>query len=291
MIEFYIAGGLANKMFQYAFSLRLKELGYDVYYNVESFKAEFEHENVSLMDIFPNSDMEIGKYNLFPLLGKNDVISKISKRISNLIRKKYFFESNYKFDSKISNKINGISCFEGAWQNEGYFKDAEKEVRNAFKFPDFVDERNITIENTMKSSNSVAIHIRKGDGYGTWDIFKGTCEKEYYHKAIAHIKKTVEEPRYFVFSDNHEVVNHYLNGLDYILINWNPQVGKKNYLDMQLMSCAKHNIIANSTYSWWGAWLNENPDKVIIAPNDWFNPTLRRKFRHHKIVPKNWIKK
>lgn len=290
MIEFYIAGGLANKMFQYALSVRLKSLGHKVSYNIESFKVEFEHESVFLTDIFPNVEMVIGKSNLFPLLGKNDRISKTGKRVSNLVRRKYFFESNYKFDPRIYTRISGESCFEGAWQNESYFKEVEVEVRKAFKFPDFSDEKNIAIANTIKSTNSVALHIRKGDGYGTWDIFKGTCEKRYYHNAIAHIEKTVDSPQYFVFSDNPDVVKQYLTDIDYTFVDWNPQVGKNNYLDMQLMSFAKHNIIANSTYSWWGAWLNENPNKVIVAPKDWFNPELKKKFIHHRVVPKNWVK-
>ncbi|NUN81029.1 alpha-1,2-fucosyltransferase, partial [Bacteroides ovatus] len=73
--------------------------------------------------------------------------------------------------------------------------------------------------------------------------------------------------------------------LDYTLCDWNPTSGKQNYLDMQLMSCAKHNVIANSTYSWWGAWLNENSDKIVIAPKRWFNKIVTP-----DILPEQWIK-
>lgn len=76
---------------------------------------------------------------------------------------------------------------------------------------------------------------------------------------------------------------------DYTLINWNPTIGKGNHYDMQLMSAAKHNIIANSTYSWWGAWLNNNPNKIIIAPEYWFNPKSNLANVNH-IIPAEWIK-
>ena len=178
---------------------------------------------------------------------------------------------------------------ESSWQDENYFISAAGEVRNAFKFSPFEDKRNQEIEQAMASSNSVAIHIRKGDGYGTWNLFSYTCPKEYYDKALAYIKEHVENPKFFIFTDSPEVVKEYLDIEDYTLINWNPTSGKGNYWDMQLMCCAKHNVIANSTYSWWGAWLNANPEKIVIGPNYWFNPECQYAHINH-IIPNHWIK-
>ena len=141
----------------------------------------------------------------------------------------------------------------------------------------------------MEACHSVSIHLRKGDGYGTWNIFSNTCEKDYYDKAIAYIKQKVVDPKFFVFTDRPDLVKDYLDLDNYTLVNWNPTTGLQNYLDMQLMSCAKHNIIANSTYSWWGAWLNKNPNKITIAPKYWFSPQSQFADINH-IIPENWVK-
>lgn len=285
MVTMYIGGGLANKMFQYAFSLAIKKKGYDVVYDTITFKTEFVHDRVELDDIFPNVNMNKISKSDYWAAGKQNKLARLVKRIS----PKYIMEHAYLFNDKVWEQIEPTCYLESSWQDENYFVSAADEVRQAFVFPPFEDERNVEVAKAMASSNSVAIHIRKGDGYGTWNIFSNTCPKEYYDKALGYIKEHVENPKFFIFTDSPDVVKEYLDIEDYTLINWNPTSGKGNYWDMQLMSCAKHNVIANSTYSWWGAWLNSNPSKIVIGPKYWFNPECKLGDINH-VVPNHWIK-
>jgi len=285
MITVYIGGGLANKMFQYAFSLAIKKAGYDVNHDTASFETEFAHDRIELDDIFKNVKLDRVKDVPYWGAGKQGKLARLIKRICPW----YVSEHAYLFNEKIWAQIKGNCYVESSWQDERYFINAEEEVRESFAFPEFEDERNIAVAKTMASSNSVAIHIRKGDGYGKWNIFSNTCLKEYYTAAISYIKEKVDSPSFFVFTDSPEIAKDYIDISDYTLINWNPTVGKQNYLDMQLMSLAKHNIIANSTYSWWGAWLNNNKDKIVVAPKNWFNPESKYGNINH-IVPERWIR-
>lgn len=284
MVTVYIGGGLANKMFQYAFSLGIAKHGYNVAYDTHSFQTEFKHDQVRLDGIFPNAVLPESEEH-YIAAGKTGKLWRIYKRIS----PKYVMEHAYQYNADAFKQIRGNCYVESSWQDERYFIDAEKEVRHAFEFTPFQDERNQKVADEMRNSNSVAIHIRKGDGYGTWDIFSNTCERDYYDRAINLIRSRVDNPRFYVFTDKPEIAEKYLCIKDYTLINWNPTTGAGNYLDMQLMSCAHHNIIANSTYSWWGAWLNSNPTKIVIGPKYWFNPECKLGDINH-VVPNHWIK-
>lgn len=284
MVTIYIGGGLANKMFQYAISLEIKRLGYDVAYDTHTFRTEFEHDRVQLDEIF--SAINLNESNdIYFAAGKNSKLMRLWKKLSPL----YIIERAYQYNNKLSQQLRNTCLVDGSWQDERYFISSEKDVRAAFRFPELTDERNMEVAKEMAHTNSIAIHIRKGDGYGTWNIFSNTCPKSYYDKAIDYMCQHVEKPKFFVFSDSPEIISQYLDIRDYKLINWNPSVGNGNYLDMQLMSCAKHNIIANSTYSWWGAWLNQNSKKIIIAPQYWFNPECNLANINH-IIPNSWVK-
>ena len=285
MVTVYIGGGLANKMFQYAFSLAIKKMGYEVDYDVQTFKTEFAHDQISLQSIFPNVKINESSVIKYSFAGKNGKIDRLIKRLSPY----YIVEHAYLYNENVWKQMKNRCYIESSWQDENYFISAESDVRNAFRFPAFEDERNIEVAEDMASSNSVAIHIRKGDGYGTWNIFSNTCPKEYYFNAIKYIKDHVDNPKFYVFSDSPGVVQQYLGGENFKLIDWNPTVGKGNYLDMQLMSSARHNIIANSTYSWWGAWLNSNVEKIVVGPRFWFNPECKLANINH-VIPNRWVK-
>jgi len=172
--------------------------------------------------------------------------------------------------------------FIGNWINERYFKHIEKELKEDFKFTNELKGKNLSISNKMREENSVSIHVRRGDYVNTpLDILN----IDYYKKAIRLIKEKVENPVFYIFSNDENYVKEKFDFLDNkYIINWNR--GRNSYIDMQLMSLCKHNIIANSTFSFWGAYLNNNANKIVICPNILY----KDKNNIQSISCEDWIK-
>lgn len=291
MISVCLIAGLGNRMFCYAFAQGLKAKGYDVYIDEESFtpRSSMTFEDVHFERIFPNIDFKKTPKGKFSFCCIPGIKGGVLRRVSNLLSSsKYIKEPSFENILDIDKVISPNCCFIGQWQSEKYFKDAEAEVRRQFEFLPFDEEKNIELTKKMTQEESVAIHIRKGKDYSI-PFFSHTCTAEYYINAISYVKQKLNNPVFYVFTDNKEWVDNNLHDLDYTLVDWNPTSGPKNFRDMQLMACAKHNIIANSSYSWWGAYLNSNPDKIVIAPAQWFSPDVEG-YKHNNIVPDNWIK-
>ena len=293
MVAVALTDGFANRMFQYAFGLSLKCEGVDVYYDNCHYKPKIDQtwEFVDLSDAFPNIEI---KY-----ISKQDFLfsfprpSRVSKWIRKLLRllgtDNVVMEPTFAYYPNILNMIKKNTLFYGYWQTELYFKKYEMLVRKQFSFNPFTESLNMYYCDKMKKENSVSIHVRKGKDYYQWRSTHGICEYDYYKRAINYIKEHVAQPVFYVFTDNPEWVRDHFTEFDYTLVNWNPIKGKFNYRDMQLMSCSKHNIIANSTYSWWGAWLNNYPNKIVVAPLKWTNgddPSMV----DNNIVPESWVK-
>lgn len=288
MVVVYIAAGLANKMFQYAFSRGLMSHGLDVFLDQTSFQPEWSFEDIALEEVFPNIEIKNAPNNMFSLAYKKDLLSRIYRRMSAFFpNNRYLMERPFIYDELIYKKATSNCIFCGLWQTELYFNFCEKDVRRNFVFTPFQDDQNIQLAEKMKNENSVAIHIRKGGDYLKRNIWDGTCSVEYYNQAINYLKEHVSNPVFYLFTDNPKWVEENLKDIDYKLVDWNPVSGKQSYRDMQLMSYAKHNIIANSTYSWWGAWLNNNPQKIVVAPKIWFNPKIEKA---PYIIPERWIR-
>ena len=150
-----------------------------------------------------------------------------------------------------------------------------------------LSEKNKNILEEIKKRNSISIHIRRGDyvnDINAKKILGDNCNLLYYQKAIEYIYSVITSPFFYIFSDEPEWVKNNFSFLENsLIIDWNK--GKDSWQDMMLMSHCKHNIIANSSFSWWGAWLNNNNNKIVIAPKKWFNT-----FEAPYIVPNEWIR-
>ena len=135
----------------------------------------------------------------------------------------------------------------------------------------------------MEEVDSVSLHIRRGDYLlpENRELFGGICTLDYYRRAIDYILDKVKNPFFFIFSNDIVWVKENMNISNSLFITWNS--GKDSWQDMFLMSKCKHNIIANSTFSWWGAWLNKNPQKIVISPSRFFNVS-----NNSDIVPDTW---
>lgn len=271
MIIVKVTGGLGNQMFQYALYKSLKIKGNDVrldptsYYNVKKEHNGYELEKV--FDIHPNNakQSEIDKFDENNI----NILRRIKRKL--LGDTKFIYDTNeYVFNENLYKLKN--SYLNGYWQSINYFKDIESELREDFTFKNELDIKNLEILNEIENSNSVSIHIRRGDYMSpqNFKIYGNIATEEYYKESIRIIEEKIENPTFFVFSNDMEWVKENIkinSKAFYIDIN----SGDDSYKDMQLMSNCKHNIIANSSFSWWGAWLNENKNKIVIAPKKWIN--------------------
>jgi len=279
MIIVKLKGGLGNQMFQYAIGLNLSrknktKLILDLtdykndplrHYELDCFTLE--------RDRFITS--EESKTNKL----KFKILSKILKNYS------YFVQSDYKSDMKIL-KFRGNAIIDGYWQSENYFLDIRKRILDNFTLRRRPDEKNQTLLKKILNTNSIALHVRRGD-YVTdkkTNLNHGTCSLDYYQNSIKYLSKRVQNPVYFVFSDDPKWVKENISTkapTTYVDIN----TIDTGYEDLRLMSNCKHFIIANSSFSWWGAWLSRNNHKIICAPERWF-------VEHDEgdIVPKSWIR-
>lgn len=275
--EVVMSGGVGNQMFQYAFYLTLVSMGRRVKLNTALYSFLEMHNGIELERCFN-----------IPISSKNSKLGVLLIRL--LVKFKLTsvalfdplsFESNV-FQSNVKYLI-------GYWQSEKYFIQIKEEITSVFKFSG-VNEGNLKLADEMNNCNSVAIHIRRGD-YVNNSHYVDLCNSQYYSNAIDLLRVNFEnntELRFFVFSNDLEFSERFFRYkmIDVVVVEINR--GRESYLDMYLMSNCKHNIIANSTFSWWGAWLNKNPEKIVIAPDRWMN-TLDSD-TYHDIVPLEWHK-
>jgi hypothetical protein len=272
-----IRGGLGNQMFIYAFYFVLRmrySFSLVLFEPVHCFQV---HHGFELHNIFPR----IGKSRTFKYYRRLQKIYSeyFTRKLFKIIRE----VSPAEFYPNFKSSCYPFLVYEGFWQSELYFSKYRAELLKIFLF----DEKKLNA-NTLKlladinEKNSVAVHIRRGDYLNNKEL-SGICSKTYYENAIAKIKEKIKDPVFYFFSDDPSWVKKNFSFAKYHLIDFNR--GKDSWQDMYLMSKCKNNIIANSSFSWWGAWLNINPDKIIIAPSDWFK-TIPDK----DIVPENWIK-
>lgn len=284
-----MAAGLANRMFQYSYFLYLKKLGLETFVD-NNYKAELMHENIEWERIFPNAIInQAPKSLIFKYGGGYSYLDKIRRHYFNYFSKVWIAHNSNMIPS--NEDLLKYGYYIGVFHDVDLINSIKNEVFDAFKFSEFEPNSfNANLSAKMSSENSVSIHFRKGNDYLRLKRYHKTCTFEYYRKAIEIIMEKIENPVFYVFTDNPEWVKENLKDFDYTLVDNNPSIGWGNHFDLQLMSYCKHNIIANSTYSWWGAFLNRNPEKVVIDPKNWFNPDLPQYNNiKNKTACKDWI--
>ena len=279
-IRIKLSGGLGNQMFQFAtgFSIAKKNnvrLSLDLrYINRRQLFNGFELEkifNIYSKVSFLNKPLSFNTLNF--------------KEILNIIDVTYynFKEPHFHYASNILN-ISNHSFLDGYWQSEMYFKDYTKEIKKIFNFSDQLNEQNILIGDDINRNNSISIHIRRGDFLLKRNNSHYVNLKEYYLKSIYESSKNFKNPKYFIFTDDPSwAVDNFVLDHPYIVVDIN--LGTRSFLDMYLMSLCKANIIANSSFSWWGAWLNNNKDKIIYAPKKWFKD---KSICTDDLIPNSW---
>ncbi len=189
-------------------------------------------------------------------------------------------------DFSTAMNVPDYNVLKGYFQNEKIFKKYRKELLEVFEFKNEKSEENKKLAEKMKSENSVAIHIRRGDYLA---IFRpDVLSNHYYLKAMDYIAKKVPNPHFYVFSDDVEwVKKEFKSNHHFTVVENNRRIESAN--DMWLMSICKHNIVANSTFSWWGAWLNKNPNKIVVSPDIWLSEKKHYETTKN-IIPNDWVR-
>lgn len=284
-------GGLGNQMFQYAAARALAiRLNVNVKLDLTFLEDRKPKENFT----FRNFELNCFNTN-FEIASKEDISkfrrkSKLQIIFSSLTGKAipyHFYEQNSNFSS-LFNTLPSHTLLEGYWQTERYFLNIRPLLLKEFVWHSISDQIDTEVCRAVKNSNSVSIHVRRGDYVNNTHInsHHGTCNLNYYKQAIQHMNDLVDSPKFFMFSDDIEWVRKEFNFLESCVFVSNNNK-ENNNRDMMLMSLCKHNIIANSSFSWWGAWLNRNVSKVIIAPKLWFMEPSRNT---SDLIPAQWIK-
>ncbi|MBL7094309.1 alpha-1,2-fucosyltransferase [candidate division KSB1 bacterium] len=299
MVIVRLKGGLGNQLFQYALGRRIAhdsgiQLKFDI---ISGFKNDFYKRTYSLkyfnIQGVIASERELKRYSKLLLSKKATKLLKLLNRINpnpiNIIK-----EENFNYDDKILKPYLEV-YIDGYWQSEKYFKSIEKIIHKELQVSSPLEGYNKQIANKISKTNSVSVHIRRLHGISSEGNINakgvnmhGANSLEYYYKAINYIQHKHQGIHIFVFSDDVDwVQNNLIQTQPTTFVN--SDVADKDYEEMILMSLCKHNIIANSSFSWWGAWLNKNPDKVVIAPTNWFADNEMNK-KTDDLIPENWIR-
>lgn len=271
-----IMGGLGNQMFQYAFACTLKEkyptekVLIDVHhYKFNGYKI---HQGFEILTKFPNASLPVANRQEVAKLSyyiPNFWLSRVARKILPVRKTEYIQKLHYKYYEDAST-LKGDVYYDGYWQSYEYFKDYRQSLLKEFAHSK-PNEYNKGMISILTEKNSVGIHVRRGD-YKTSPQFYGICNLDYYKKAIEIIKAKVSNPSFFVFSDEiawcKENISPLLNDCEIIFVTENK--GANSCWDMFLMTHCKHLIIANSSFSWWGAFLNNNGG-TIVSPSRWVN--------------------
>lgn len=284
MIIVRLIGGLGNQMFQYALASRIRikrniQVKLDVSWYFDDSKKDTKRfyglNNFNVIEDFSSVD-EVAKF-----LKSKSFFSRALNRLKIII----FGKKDYSdFSLSVLNAKDG-SYLDGYWQNEKYFIDIRDELLESFKLKKELGHEAKKVLDEIRKHKSVSIHIRRGDYVSDKVVKKnfGICDVSYYKTAVDYIKKEVNDPLFFVFSDDIDWVKENLK-LD-VPMFFVSSKEIKDFEELVLMSFCNHNIIANSSFSWWGAWLNNNHNKIVVAPKRWFS-----KIKMRNIIPESWAK-
>jgi len=286
-----ICNGLGNQMSQYAFYLQKKKIDKSTRFIFDR-RSLSTHNGYELENVFNIKYKEefVDKllFSLFRFLmiKRAQFISLPIIKFLGVLGIKLINENpNYDHDPSLFKPTWGINFYYGGWHSEKNFIDVKAEISDVFQFKINSDHKLTNVLNDIKAADSVSIHVRRGDFLNAENIntFGSVCSKEYFEAAIEKINLLVKNPYFFVFTNDVEWVRSNLIHENLKIIDFNKK--NESWKDMFLMSNCKHNINSNSTFSWWGSWLNKNKSQIVIVPKYFINNVITKDF-----YPETWIK-
>jgi hypothetical protein len=291
MIIVRLNGGLGNQLFQYALGRSLAER-----------RRTVLKLDTTLVDADPKRRYSLGAWNV--RAARVTAFDRRWFRLYWAVRRRVFRhepyyrgafinEQAFLYDANIL-RAPRMCSLNGYWQSEKYFADIEPLIRRELTLREELSAASREVARNLRASNSVFLHIRRGDAVHDprGAAFHGTPSPEYYDRAAAYIGTRVADPHFFLFSDEPQWVKQNLH-LSYpmTVIDHNPPSDAlapgREHEDLWLMSLCRHAILANSSFSWWGAWLNPERERIVIAPKQWLRSAP---FDTCDLIPGNWIK-
>ena len=286
MIVTKLIGGLGNQMFQYAVGRALAvrhgailRLDVSAFAQYELHSYGLRHFQIVATELTDAERAGLG-------LAKNRwcrILGRLRSRESiSVIR-----ESSFAYDPALLD-APGACYLEGYWQSPKYFSDIEPLILREFTVKESLRGQNLEISKRISDCLAVSLHVRRGDYVNNerTNRYHGTCGAEYYDAAELYLRERLGAMQLFVFSDDPDwaEANLHFRSPVTVLRHNGPE---RNYEDLRLMTLCRHHIIANSTFSWWGAWLCQSPGKIVIAPKTWFRGA---NYDTSDLIPKEWIR-
>lgn len=288
-----LKGGLGNQIFQYAFAKNIEMLiGEEVKLDISAYEIR-KNDSIRKPRIFEFKIVEnIADKSQIKQICKishdYDLLSlqyKLSVQLETLINHDYFFRRDCSYIP--IDQISKFKYFDGYWQSWKYVDAVKKTLREELIPRKGLSPKSRDMMEILKNQNSVFIGIRKGDYSSSWIVRRkyGKFDVKYYLEAMQYISNLIENPVFYIFSNDIEWVKKSMifEGFNVHYRDKDEQVS--DFEELLIMASCKHSIIANSTFHWWGAWLNDYPQKIVIAPDKWFANGW-----NDEIIPPEWMK-
>lgn len=289
MIIVRLFGGLGNQLFQYAAGRRLSRmhdttLKLDVSHFQYDKLRSYELEPFSIQQEFATAE-EIMELKGTAKRGLDRIAFSVGQKLRPYYHRSIFREARSgRLDPNILKTCKNV-YLDGYWQSEKYFVNIKDVIRREFVVKYELDDQNREMANKIAGTESVSIHVRRGDYVSDLRTNMPVCGLDYYERCVKLISKTVSDAHFYVFSDDRDWIVENLP-FDHATTFVTHNDVNKGYEDLRLMSMCKHNIIANSSFSWWGAWLNPNVNKIVLAPRKWHKD---ESIDTHDLLPEGWI--
>lgn len=279
MITIHLSGGLGNQLFQFATGYSVaKKNQTGLILNISAYKNNIR-------------SYELNNFKKIASFCELDNAASSKNKFSSFLRHKFFTnhyveKHPFKYSDSIKSCRNGVNLY-GYFQSERYFIDSRSDLLYFFSFDLSEDFQFNKFKNMIQTCASVSLHVRRGDYLSNHaaNSYHGILSIEYYKKAVNIISNQLSDPVFFIFSDD---LNWAAENLRFIsnrvLVDCNRD--RDSYRDVQLMSLCHSNVIANSSFSWWGAWLNKNQEKIVVAPKRW---VIAPEEPLDDIIPRGWI--
>lgn len=293
MIVTRLIGGLGNQLFQYAAG---RMLAYKLKTKLKLDITSFEHyklrtyrlSNFFIKEVFA-TQADIQTFDSRPRSRSDKIVKRLIEITGLPVKRKTVFrEPVLGLMNQDLFSASGDVYLDGYWQSEKYFAEIENVIRDEARVKQPLDQYNHKLIGYIQSINSVSLHVRRGDYVSdpSTNSVHGICDNQYYINCANEIAAKVNNPHYFIFSDDSEWVSKNLH-LPYptTYISHNGQ--ERDFEDLRLMSACKHHIIANSSFSWWGAWLGRYSEKIVYAPKRWFNSS---EIDDRDLIPERWVR-